>query len=156
MSKTLLPVVAAATAIAAPGLAEARQVTIETQLKNYNDDGAYLAVYITDSAGKYKGTLWMAGRKSRFWSHLTDWAKQAGRNPNVDGITGASVGSGKTLKISVDIADALIDAGYQVRVDSSVEDARDYGSDAVAPLTTANSGKPAAGKGYVQSLKVTF
>ena len=157
MKHISLPVLAAAAAATVPGFAEARPVTIEMQLKNYSGDGAYLALYVTDTAGKYKGTLWVAGRKSRFYRNLTDWTRlSGGRSGNFSGITGASVGSGKTLKISVDIADALIDAGYQVRVDSSVEDARDYPSDAIAPLATASSGKAASGKGYVQTLKVTF
>ena len=69
----------------------------------------------------------------------------------IDGITGASVGSGQSLKVSVDVADALIDAGYQIRVDSSVENGRDNPVDIVVPLTSANAGKPTSGKGYVQS-----
>ncbi len=69
-----------------------------------------------------------------------------------DGVTGASIGSGRTLNVTVDLADALFDAGYQIRIDSSVEDMGDAPADVVVPLTTAGAGKPVAGNGYVKSL----
>lgn len=68
-----------------------------------------------------------------------------------DGLTGASVTSGRTLNVTLELEDALIDAGYQVRVDTAVEDMRDNRSDVVAPLTTEGSGKSVSGRGYVQS-----
>ena len=40
-----------------PNLAQARPVTLTTQLKNYGGDGAYLAIYVTDTSGLYKKTL---------------------------------------------------------------------------------------------------
>ncbi len=38
--------------LALPGVLQARPVTLTTQLKNYSGDGAYLAIYVTDAAGK--------------------------------------------------------------------------------------------------------
>ena len=35
-----------------PGLVQARPVTLTTNLQNYSGDGAYLAIYVTDAAGK--------------------------------------------------------------------------------------------------------
>lgn len=67
-------------------------------------------------------------------------------------MTGASVGAGRTLKVTADLADALIDAGYEIRIDAAAEDMRDSPSDIRVPLTTQNVGKPQAGKQYVQSL----
>ena len=94
----------------------------------------------------------MSGRKAKYHSHLRDWSRgNASESRSIDGITGASVGSGQSLKVSVDVADALIDAGYQIRIDSAVENGRDNPADVVVPLTSANAGKPASGKGYVQS-----
>ncbi len=155
--KFVLPVVAATAAFVVPTVASARQVTIETTMKAYGGNGAYAAIWVADASGKYKGTLWMAGDRAKYWRHLTDWQRASGgRASEVDGITGASIGSGRTLKITVDIADALIDAGYVVHVDTSVEDGRDVSADALAPLATAQTGKPVAGKGYVKSLKVSF
>lgn len=155
--KFVLPVAAATAAFVAPTMAAARSLTIETTMKAYGGPGAYAVVWVADASGKYKGTLWMAGDRAKYWRHLADWQRASGgRATEVDGITGASIGSGRTLKITVDVADALIDAGYVVHVDTSVEDGRDVSADAVVPLAADQSGKPVAGKGYVKTLKVTF
>ena len=140
-------------AIALPGLAQARPVTLTTQLKNYSGDGAYLAIYVTDSAGQYQKTLWVSGKKAKHYKNLRDWARGSGLKPaEYDGVSGASVGSGRALKVTVDLADTLIDAGYEIRVDSAVEDGRDNPADVRTPLSTEGAGKPTAGRGYVQSL----
>ena len=155
--KFALPAVAVTASFLAPMVAEAKPVTFETTLKDYGGNGAYVVLYVTDAAGAYKGTLWMAGGKSKYYRHLTDWERASGGNlAEIDGITGASIGSGRTLKISLDLADALIDAGYQVHVDTAVEDGMDNPSEVVAPLSAAQSGKPVAGKGYVKSFTVSF
>lgn len=51
----------------------------------------------------------------------------------------------------MDLADALIDAGYRVRVDIAVEDQRENRADVVAPLSGA--GAPLAGRGYVETFR---
>mgnify|MGYP006341413513 FL=1 len=154
MTKPLLATtVAAACALAVPVLAHSRQLTLTTQLKNYGGDGAYLAVYLTDSKGAYARTLWVAGGKAKFYKHLADWNRlSVGDARRLAGVTGASVGAGRTLKVTADLADALIDAGYEIRIDAAAEDMRDSPSDIRVPLTTQNVGKPQAGKQYVQSL----
>jgi hypothetical protein len=155
--RLLLPAFAAATAFVGPCLAEARPVTFQTTLKNYGGNGAYVVLYVTDKAGKYAGTLWMAGGKAKYYRHLSDWERvSGGATAEIDGITGASIGSGKTLKISLDLADAMIDAGYRVHVDTAVEDGADTPAEVVVPLDTSSSGTPAPGKRYVKSFSVTF
>ena len=67
-------------------------------------------------------------------------------------MTGASVGAGRKLTVTADLADALIDAGYEIRVDAAVEDMRDSPSELRVPLTTDNAGKSQTGKAYIQSL----
>jgi hypothetical protein len=139
-------------ALSLPGLVHARPVVLTTQLQSYGGNGAYLAFYLTDAAGKYKKTLWVAGTKSKYYKHMSDWARGSGLNAReFDGVSGASVGSGKTLKVTVELADALIDAGYEIRVDSAVEDGRDNPADARAALTKQGSGKPVKGRGYIKS-----
>lgn len=143
-------------AIMAPP-ALAREVMITTEMKSYSGEGAYLALYMTDAQGAYQGTLWVSGGKTKYWRHLSDWYRATGGAPaGIDAITGASVGSGRTLTVTVDLADALIDAGYQIRVDSAVEDDADRPAEIVAPLTTAGKGQPVSGKGYVRSLRYDF
>jgi hypothetical protein len=139
-------------ALALPGLVHARPVVLTAELQGYGGNGAYLALYVTDAAGKYQKTLWVAGRKAKYYRHLSDWARGSGLNPReFDGISGASVGSGKSLKVTVDLADALIDAGYEIRIDSAVEDGRDNPADARAALTRQGAGKPVKGRGYIKS-----
>lgn len=148
--KTLVSVLALSTALALPGLASARPVTLTTTLKNYGGDGAYLAVYLTDPSGAYVRTLWVAGKKSKYYKHLTDWHRATGGSPSqINGLTGASVGEGRSLKITADLADALFDAGYKLNIDAAAEDMRDSPRDISVPLTKAGAGKPVSGRSYV-------
>ncbi|HET8748284.1 MAG TPA: DUF2271 domain-containing protein [Ramlibacter sp.] len=154
--KQAWPLAAAATALALPSLASARPVTLETQLASYGGDGAYLAVYLTDRNGAYQRTLWVAAPKAKYWKHLRDWNRATGGGARVDGLSGASVGAGRTLKVSVEVADTLIDAGYEIHIDTSVEKMKDNPSEVVVPLTAAGAGKPVAGRGYVKSFRYSL
>ena len=141
-----------ASVIALSGLVQAKPITLTTQMKSYSGDGAYLAIYLTDAQGSYKKTLWVSGKKAKYYKNLRDWARGSGlKASEFDGASGASVGSGRTLKVTVDLADALMDAGYEIRIDSAVEDGRDNPAEVRAPLTKAGAGKPTAGRGYVKS-----
>jgi len=141
-------------ALLAPGLAEARPVTLTAQLSNYNGNGAYLAIYVTDANGGYQKSLWLAGSKPKYWKHLRDWARATGGSrAEVDGVTGASVGAGNTLHVTVDVADALIDAGYEIRIDSAAENMREVSGDVVVPLTSAGAGKAVGGSLYIKSFQ---
>ncbi len=150
--KSLLAILAVTTALTIPGLAMARPVTLTATLDNYGGNGAYLALYVTDAQGAYVGSLWMAGAKSKYYEHLSGWYDATGGNTaEIDGITGASVGAGRTLEITLDLADSLFDAGYKLHVDAAVEDMRDSPNDVTVPLTTAGAGTPARGRRYVSS-----
>ncbi len=150
--KPFLATLALTTALTVPGLALARPVTLTTKLTEYGGDGAYLALYVTDASGAYVGSLWMAGGKSKYYEHLSDWYRATGGDPaQINGITGASVGAGRTLEITLDLADALFDAGYTLHIDAAVEDLRDSPNEVAVPLTAAGAGKPVAGRRYVAS-----
>lgn len=154
--KYAFPAAAMAAALAVPSTVSARQVTFETQLSNYGGDGAYVVTYVTDRAGHYQGTLWMAGNKVKYYRHLRDWYRLTGGGARVDGVTGASVGAGKTLRVTVDVANALIDAGYEVHIDTAVEKMSENPSEVIAPLTTSGAAKPVKGRGYVKSFRYTL
>lgn len=146
-----------ATALIAPEVAMARDLTITAQVARYRGPGAYLAIYVTDASGAYQSTLWVAGGRVKYYRHLRDWVRGiSAAGGSIDGITGASVGSGQTLTINASIADALIDAGYQVRVDSAVENGGEYSAEIVVPLAQASSGVPVSGPGYVDNLTVSM
>jgi hypothetical protein len=148
--KSVLTTLALTTALTLPGLAMARPVTLTANLSNYGGDGAYLALYVTDANGAYAGSLWMAGGKSKYYKHLTDWYRFTnGDTAQVNGITGASVGAGRSLKISLDLADALFDAGYTLHIDAAVEDMRESPNEIAVPLTTQGAGTPVKGRRYI-------
>jgi len=48
--KSLLATLALTTALTLPSLAMARPVTLTATLNNYGGDGAYLALYVTDTS----------------------------------------------------------------------------------------------------------
>ena len=153
MRKPLMNTLAASLALALPAVALARPVALTIPLKNYGGDGAYLAVYLTDAKGAYARTLWVAGGKAKYYKHLSDWNRlSAGDTKRLVGVTGASVGAGRTLKVTLDLADALIDAGYEIRVDASVENMRDSPSEVRVPLSASQAGKSQAGKQYIQAV----
>lgn len=148
--KSLLAILAVTTALTVPGVAMARDVTLTTNLKSYGGSGAYVAYYVTDASGKYVGSLWMAGGKARYYEHLSGWYRATGGNTaEVNGITGASVGAGRKLDVTLDLADALFDAGYELHIDAAVEDMRDSPSEVVVPLTVDGAGKPVQGRRYI-------
>ena len=150
--KSVLALLALTTALTVPGFAMARPVALTTTLNSYGGDGAYLALYVTDAQDAYVGSLWMAGAKSKYYEHLTDWYRATGGNPDqINGITGASVGAGRTLEITLDLADALFDAGYTLHIDAAVEDMRDSPNEIAVPLTIDGAGTPVNGRRYVAS-----
>lgn len=148
--KSLLAMLAVTTALTIPGIASASQVTFTTTMRDYGGPGAYLAYYVTDASGKYAGSLWMAGGKAKYYQHLSGWTRaKAGNTAEINGITGASVGAGRSLSITLDLADTLFDAGYQLHIDSAVEDMRDAPNEIVVPLTADGVGKPVSGTRYI-------
>ena len=152
--KSLLATLALTTALTLPSLALARPVTLTTTLTNYGGDGAYLALYVTDPSGAYAGSLWMAGGKSKYYEHLADWYRATAGDPaQINGITGASVGAGRSLEITLDLADALFDAGYTLHIDAAVEEMRDSPNEIAVPLTAAGAGQPVKGRRYIASFR---
>ncbi len=137
--------------------ANAREITFTTTLKNYGGDGAFVALYLTNAEGQYQQTLWVAGQKPKYYKHLTGWARSSGlRSSEYDALTGASVAAGKTMTVTVDLDDSFIDSGFQVKVDTAVEDMRDNRDDIVVSLTTEGVGQATIGRGYVQTFSYTF
>ena len=155
--KSLIAALALSTALVVPCLAMARPVTLTVNMAQYGGQGAYLAVYVTDTSGAYAGSLWMAGGKSKYYKHLSDWAQfTGGDTAQVDGITGASVGAGRQLELSMDLADALFDAGYTLHIDAAVEDMRDSPNEVAVPLTAAGAGTPVSGRRSIADFTYGF
>jgi hypothetical protein len=99
----------------------------------------------------------MAGGKSKYYEHLTGWYRATGGNlAEINGITGASVGAGRTLEITLDLADALFDAGYTLHIDAAVEDMRDSPKEVAVPLTKNGAKTPVRGRRYIASVSYSM
>jgi hypothetical protein len=150
--KPLLTALALTTALTAPEAVLAKQLTFATKIAAYNGPGTYLAYYVTDSSNAYVGTLWMAGSRSRYFEHLSGWYRASGGNMSgIDGITGASVGAGQTLTLTLDLVDTILDGGYTLHIDAAAENVRAVPNEVVIPLTAAGAGQAVAGKAFVTS-----
>lgn len=143
------------------GMVQAREVTLTTMMsKKFRGVGAYIVIYITDTEREnYQKTLWFSGRSARYVGQFRHWWRATERISKhrleeLDGISGPSLAGGEELSLSVDIADELFDAGFVVRIDSTVQEGRDYPSDVVLPLSSEMSHKPVEGRGYVGSLTI--
>ena len=152
MRNTILSSALAATLMVTSQASHAAEVTINATLGNYSGPRAYAVIYLTDQNGNVHDTFHVAGTKSKYYRHLRDWARGASRSQTpVHSVTGASVGSGRTLSVRANIADSLIDAGYQIRIDTSVEDVGDYPRSAVLTLGQQTS---VPGRGLISSLSI--
>ncbi|MFI8382093.1 DUF2271 domain-containing protein [Pseudomonas sp. NPDC079086] len=155
MNKTTLTLALAGLATL-PALGQAREITLQTTLKEYRGNDAYLAFYVTDAQGNYQRTLWVFGKKAKYYKHLRDWVRDGNKPAEYDGLTGASVGSGQTLKVAVELEDALIDAGYEIRIDSAVENKQDNRAEIKVPLTQQPTPVSGSATGYVNTFSYQF
>jgi hypothetical protein len=150
-------VIALACVLGISATAAAREVTITTNLVNYEGNRAYFAIYLTDAKGKYQRTLWLAGTKAKYYKHLSDWSRGSGEQPKeYDGLSGASVNSGASLRVKVMVDDQLIDNGYLIRVDTAVEDLGEYRIEVELPLTSVGAGVGKSGTHFIKSVSYTF
>jgi len=154
--KKLTAALLMATALMTPSLASAATVTVTTTIDAYRGPAAYMVLYLTKPDGTYDSTLFVAGRHQRYMGELRGWVRslRTAKSLSLDGITGASIGSGQTLTLRANIADAMLDAGYKLHIDTAVEHGGIYADDVVVPLTSTP--QQASGSGYVSALATTM
>ena len=136
----------------APMAAEAAPVHFSVTIAQYSGPNTYLAMYLTDAAGKFKSTVWVAGGRTNYWRHLRTWYQATG-GAGADGVTGASVGSGRTLTVTHDISAAMMDAGYVLHIDAAAEGIGESPNEIAIPLTKAGAGQDNAGNGFIANFK---
>lgn len=158
MKKTFAAL-AISTAILMPNLVQAKTISATVTMKNFRGPPAYVAVYLTKPNGQFHSTLSVNGYKNKYRRHLRGWIRGASRsNQPLDGISGASVGSGRTFTVSANIEDTLLDAGYQIHVDTAVEDYGEFRSDAAIEVSSAapttSTANKTTGKGFVKSVQI--
>lgn len=138
----------------APVAAAAKDAIFLVQLNDYDGDEAYFSLYLVDSEDRYVRTLWVSGDEERWYPDQPRWWKYVGRaQEDVSAVTGASTAPGDRSVIRIEIEDEVLDAGYRVRVDTSVEDQSNYPTDVEAPLASDQQGDKIAGTGYVRYLR---
>lgn len=135
--------------------AEAKKITATIQMKNFRGPPAYVALYLTNPDGQFHSTLAVRGGKPKYRRHLRNWFRGVAKSGSpVDGLSGASVGSGRSFSVQADISDALLKAGYKLQVDTAVEDVADYRGEATIMLDTTTPQATARGKGFVKSVTI--
>ena len=153
--RNILAALAITTALIAPSMVQAKNISATVTMKGFRGPPAYVAVYLTKPNGQFHSTLSVNGRKNKYRKHLRGWIRGASRsNQRLDGLSGASVGSGRTLTVSANVKDSLLKAGYQVHVDTAIEDRGEFRSDAAVDVSSASPSTISKGKGFVKTLKV--
>lgn len=137
-----------------PGIAAAKDATFLVQLNEYEGDEAYFSLYLVDPGGRYVRTLWVSGDEDRWYPDQPRWWKYVGRaQEDLTAVTGASTKAGDRSVIRIALEEEILDAGYSVRVDTSVEDQNNYPLDVETELVSAQHGDKLPGKGYVRYLR---
>ena len=125
------------------------------QLTNYTGHGAYVVVSILDEDGAYVETLYVQGEDEEWYQDIPEWWNFFGtKKPNIDAITGATVGGGqRTIKVLKLPANKL-DSGYQLRFETAVEDQKYFKDDVQFELTSENLKTKVEGKGYIRYIRM--
>lgn len=126
------------------------------QLTNYEGEGAYVVVSILDKEEKYQETLYVQGDDAEWYRDIEEWWKNlyGVRRPELDGIVGETVTGGQRKMTVLKIPTDKIDAGYQIRFESAVEDQEYYAQDIQFELTTENLKQKMEGEGFIRYVRM--
>jgi len=125
------------------------------QMNAYKGESAYVVASLINPQGKYERTLAILGPDKKWWDSLTEWYKaQQVKAEKLDAISGASIKGGDRRIISFTIDDKIMNKGYKLRFESSVEDQKYVVDDVEIPLTTAQLTTKADGKTYIKLVKI--
>lgn len=129
------------------------------QLKNYQGEGAYIIVSVVNSKGEYVETLRVLGDDHEWYPDLKTWYAYREKNrhqPRLDGVTGATIGSGERSVVAFSIDKKYIDQGYTLRFETAVEDKNYHSKDIVVQLTSEQLklGKYEGKDGYIRQVRL--
>ncbi|WP_420575154.1 DUF2271 domain-containing protein [Kordia sp.] len=125
------------------------------QMKNYTGEGAYVVISLLDTEGNYLETLYVQGNDDEWYSDIIEWWKFYGkRRPDIDAITGETISGGERKISIVAIPDDKINAGYQIRFETAVEDQEYYTDDVQFELTSETVKSKIAGKGFIRYIRM--
>ena len=141
--------------LGALAMAQSTKYKCMLQMKNYTGEGAYITAYIINPQGKYVKSLSVMGDDERWYKNLKQWyAGQSKSKEKLDAITGASVSGGKRNVFTVSIDNAMMNKGYKIRFESSVEHGDYVPVELDIPLETATILNRVDGKGYIRFAKL--
>ena len=141
-------------AVLSAGQVAADEATFLVQLNDYAGDDAYFSLYLVDPSNRFVRTLWVSGDEERWYPDQPRWWKYVGRaQEDLLAVTGASTAPGDRTVIRIDLEPEVMDAGYSVRIDTSVEDQQNHPTDVEVALTPEAQGEKIPGTGYVRYLR---
>jgi len=137
----------------AQAMAQTSKYKCMLQMNAYTGEGAYIVVSLINPKGGYEKTLYMMGKDKKWYNGFKEWFKFFSKTQKLDAKTGASIGGGDRAMVNLDIDDAVVDKGYKLRFESSVEDQKYHMSDVEIPLTAEALAGKADGKGYIKYIR---
>lgn len=149
--------ITAAAGLALAGFAQPANTAVKCliQMTNYSGEGAYIVVSLLDEEGEYQQTLQVLGTDSEWYSEIPEWWQFYGKyRPDIDGISGATLSGGERSVSVLQIPSDKIDAGYQLRFETSVEDQEYYADDLQFELTSENLKSKKEGKGFIRYIRM--
>ncbi|MEM9362803.1 MAG: DUF2271 domain-containing protein [Bacteroidota bacterium] len=125
------------------------------QLTNYLGHGAYVVVSLLDNEGNYIETLYVQGEDEEWYHDIQEWWQfYDQKKPNIDAITGATVGGGQRTIQVLSLPKDKIDSGFQLRFETAVEDQEYFKDDVQFELTSENLKAKVEGKGYIRYIRM--
>lgn len=135
--------------------AETTKYKCLVQMVNYKGEGAYVIASLIDPDGHYDETLYILGEDDEWYHEITEWWQYFGKKKrSVDGITGATLSGGERNIILFDVDTSILDKGYKIRFESSVEDQKYHVQDVEIPLTSEMPKDKIDGSGYVRYVRI--
>lgn len=123
------------------------------QMNGYSGEKAYVVVSLINPSGAYDKTLYMMGKDTKWYNGFKEWFKFFNKTKKLNAKTGASIGGGDRTLVNLDLDDALLNKGYKLRFESSVEAQNYHVSDVEIPLTADALKGKVDGKGYIQYIR---
>ncbi|NAS11228.1 DUF2271 domain-containing protein [Poritiphilus flavus] len=125
------------------------------QMVNYSGEKAYVVISLMDPEGNYEKTLYVRGEDDEWYHDIPAWWEFYGKKrPDIDAITGATIGGGERAINVLKIEDDKIDAGYSIRFETAVEDQEYYEDDIEFELTSSTINSKVEGKGFIRYVRI--
>lgn len=125
------------------------------QLTNYTGEGAYIVISLMNPEGAYEKTLYVHGNDDEWYHDISEWWNFYGKQrPDIDAITGETIGGGERSVSVIEIEDSKINTGYSLRFETAVEDKEYYKNDVEFELTTEHVAGKHLGEGFIRYVRL--